>query len=285
MKRIFFAASAILLFFAGCTKVSSSLDEQDIKLEFTVAERPDFGVQTKAVKTGWAEFDEIRIILSVDEVGNDYLTDQYGDNSVSIMRYNGKWKEGNIKNIHVSSTGYYNAIHHNGSVDLSDANSWGASLSKYKGGEYLTAKGTYQYSDGVLKLSPIVMERPEDMIQISVKDLSKETGDWTLTVTGTFAGNELTGLQHLSAGSIGLDSQGNVTNESYSTINAQGVKCGDDLAFCFRAGTNPGTKVYTFTLSNGVQGYTYQTTTNIKQGNAYLLPSLESNSWAANILK
>lgn len=285
MKRIFFAASAILLFFAGCTKVSSSLDEQDIKLEFTVAERPDFGVQTKAVKSGWEEFDEIRVILSVDDMGNDYFTDQYGDNSVGIIRYNGKWKEGDIENIHVSSTGYYNAIYHKGSVQLSDANSGGANLSKYKGGEYLTATGTYQYSDGVLKLSPIVMERPEDLIQISVKDLSKETGDWTLTVTGVFHGNELTGLQHLSAGSIGLDSQGNVTNESYSTINAQGVKCGDDLAFCFRAGANPGTKVYTFTLSNGVQGYTYQKTTSIKQGNAYLLPSLESNSWAANILK
>lgn len=283
MKRIFFAASAILLFFAGCTKVSSSLDEQDIKLEFTVAERPDFGVQTKAVKSGWEEFDQIRIILSVDDVGNDYLTDQYGDNSVSIMRYNGKWKEGNIKNIHVSSTGHYSAIHHNGNVNLSDANSWGANLSEYKGGEYLTAKGTYQYSDGVLKLSPIVMERPEDMIQISVKDLSKETGDWTLTVTGTFAGNELTGLQHLSAGSIGLDSQGNVENVSFSTTNAQGVICGDDLAFCFKSPTNPGTKVYTFTLSDGTQTYTYKKTTNIKQGNAYLLPSFESNSWAANI--
>lgn len=282
MKRIFFAASAILLFFAGCTKVSSSLDEQDIKLEFTVAERPDYGVQTKAVKTGWAEFDQIRIILSVDEMGNDYLTDQYGDNSVSIMRYNGKWKEGTIKNIHVSSTGYYNAIHHNGSVILSDANSSGANLSEYKGGEYLTATGTYQYSGGVLKLSPIVMERPEDMIQISVKDLSKETGDWTLTVTGTFNGNELTGLQHLSAGSIGLDSQGNVANVSFSTTNAQGVKCGDDLAFCFKSSTNPGMKAYTFTLSDGTQTYTYTKATSIKKGNAYLLPSLESNSWAAN---
>lgn len=289
MKKILFVTAAVLVLFAGCTKVSSSLDDQDIKLEFTVAERPDYGVQTKAVKSGWEEFDEIRIILSVDDVGNDYLTDQYGDNSVSIMRFNGKWKEGNIKNIHVGSTGYYNAIYHKGNVQLSDANSWGASLSKYKGGEYLTAKGTYQYSDGVLKLSPIVMERPAELMQISVKGLSKEDaegGAWQLTVEKSTTGGSLTYVTHLKFGSIELNSQGNVVVNPNNYYSADGVVNGDDISFCFYVGNDSNIEnvnAFTYTLTNGKSTYKYSKINSLSKGKAYLLPALDEERTGAQV--
>lgn len=289
MKKILFVTAAVLVLFAGCTKVSSSLDDQDIKLEFTVAERPDFGVQTKAVKSGWEEFDEIRVILSVDDMGNDYLTNQYGDNSVGIVRFNGKWKEGTIENIHVSSTGYYNAIYHKGNVQLSDANSGGANLSKYKGGEYLTAKGTYQYSDGVLKLSPIVMERPAELMQISVKGLFKEDsedGAWQLTVEKLNTGGSLTHVTHLVSSSISLDSQGNVVVNPNNYYYADGVVNGDDISFCFYVGNDSNiatVNAFTYTLTNGKSTYKYSKINSLSKGKAYLLPALDEERTGAQV--
>ena len=64
MKRMIIAA-ALLIVAAGCSKLNDTdtVENTDVKIEFTIAEKPGFGAQTKALKTSWAVGDKIAIAL------------------------------------------------------------------------------------------------------------------------------------------------------------------------------------------------------------------------------
>ncbi len=284
MKKIFYAM-AIALLFAACARNIDVPADNEIKVQFEIAEKGDFGADTKAVKTGWGMGDQIWVVLSTDGYGNDYEL----KNHLTFLRWendSGKpyWKcsTKNLGSVQdYNGHGKYKAIYHVGMSNWGVADAFGVTLPYYKGGEYLAAEGEYQIVNDVLVLGTINMTRPENLIQISVKDLGAEAGTWELSVEGTMNGSELTDLNHLASGSLSLDSQGGFGTDRFSSVNAQGVKCGDDVAFCFLAGNNPGTRSYTFTLSDGVQTYTYNKLASIGKGKAYRLPPLDS--WAAAI--
>lgn len=287
MKKIFYAM-AIALLFAACARNIDVPADNEIKVQFEIAEKGDFGADTKAVKTGWEMGDQIWVVLSDDPAGTDYVLAK----PINFLRWENKsgkpiWKcsTDNLGSLQdYNESGVYKAIYYVGSVNWGEVSAFGVTLPDYKGGEFLVAEGDYQIVDDVLVLGTINMTRPENLIQISVKDLGSKKGTWTLSVEGIVQGNELTDLNHLASGSIDLDSQINVQVSRFSSVNAQGVKCGDDVAFCFLAGSNPGTRNYTFTLSDGGQTYTYNNVIkSIGKGKAYRLPPLTSGLWSATI--
>lgn len=286
MKKMIFAAAAAVLVCA-CAKTEVAPEKQEIKVEFEIADKADFGPDTKAVKAGWELGDQIWVVLSTDASGNDFATENY----INFLRWtsqSGKpiWK---CSTSHFGSTqdyngyGVYKAVYHVGFANWGVADAFGVTLPYYKGGEYLVAEGEYTIMNDVVVLGTINMTRPEELIQISVEDLGSQEGTWTLSVDGTMDGQSLSGLNHLGPGSLELSSQIDFNVAKSSNVNAQGIKVGDDVAFCFRTENNPGTRSYTFTLSDGTQTYTYKKTASIKKGKAYLLPSLESNKWGASL--
>ena len=287
MKKMILAAAAAVLVCA-CAKTEVAPKKQEVKVKFEIAEKGDFGADTKAVKTGWELGDVIRVVLSTDPYGNDFATENY----VTFLR----WENNSGKPIWRCNTeklgstqdynghGVYKAVFHIGFTNWGVADGFGVTLPYYKGGEYLYAEGEYTIMNDELVLGTINMIRPEELIQISVEDLGAEDGTWTLSVEGVkIGGASLSGLNHLAPGSLVLDSQINFTVDKFSNVNAQGVKVGDDVAFCFLTANDPGTANCTFTLSNGTQTYTYTTPASIKKGKAYLLPSLESNKWGTSL--
>jgi hypothetical protein len=63
-KYIAFAAVAMMMATAGCQKMNDiQTEDQNMKVEFTVADKPSFSADTKAVKTSWAVGDKIAIAL------------------------------------------------------------------------------------------------------------------------------------------------------------------------------------------------------------------------------
>ena len=86
MKKISFVALVAAFLFVGCAKHEpvSVTDGQELKIEYTVADKTAFGVDTKAVKDGWAYGDGISIVFSLDEMGNNYITTAKGANRIVL---------------------------------------------------------------------------------------------------------------------------------------------------------------------------------------------------------
>ena len=65
MKRLFIATALLLVAgFVGCTKSDDASVSKDIKVEFAVADKDAFN-QTRAVKSEWANGDQILILFKV----------------------------------------------------------------------------------------------------------------------------------------------------------------------------------------------------------------------------
>ena len=289
MKKILLAVMTASLL-AGCAKNTDMpvLEDQEIKVEFEIAEKPSYSADTKAIKEEWGTFDEIRVAFSDDSygVGNTfpYLTDN--DYTISFLRMpDGSWRTGknhltSAKLQDLNGFGVYKAVHHSGSVNFGQSDPFGTTLKDYKGGEYLVAEGEYEVIGDVLKLKGVIqMKRPTNLMQISVKNLHLYDGgdEFKLSVSKYTSGNELTGVTHLKTGSLSLDSQVNVLVNPNNYMQAEGVTVGNDRVFCFYIGDSSNiteTKAFRFELSNETESFTYSKICGLKPGSAYLLPSL-----------
>ena len=64
MKKVLMAAMTLVMaVFASCTNEDLKVENNDVKVNFTVAEKPSFDADGRAVKTGWEAGDEILIAL------------------------------------------------------------------------------------------------------------------------------------------------------------------------------------------------------------------------------
>lgn len=290
MKKILFTAIAAVLL-AGCAKSVDEPVAKEIKVEFEIAEKSAFGADTKALKEGWAVGDVIRITFSSDEVGNNYPDFSNNDYTISLVRWNndGYWKPftDNLtatKMQDLNGTGTFKAVHYSGGVNFGTLNGFDTSLD-YSGGEYMEAEGEYQIlAGGVMKLLGVIeMQRPDNLMQISVDDLHiygfsdgvYEGDTYKLTI------EDVEGVTHLTSGSLYLDSQANICVNVNNYSNAQGVTVGNDRAFCFRVMNNNNLESkdpLKFKLSNGEKTYscTIEGHT-LKPGKAYLLPGLNED--------
>lgn len=291
MKKILFTAIAAVLL-AGCAKNVNEPDANEIKVEFEIAEKSAFGADTKALKEGWAVGDVIRITFSSDEDGNNYPDFSNNDYTISLVRWDndGYWKPftDNLtatKMQDLNGTGIFKAVHYSGGVNFGDLNGFETSLD-YSGGEYMEAEGEYQIlAGGVMKLLGVIeMKRPDNLMQISVKNLhvyGTEGDEFKLTINGV---NDVT---HLSSGSLYLDSQANVCVNVLDDSDAQGVTVGNDRAFCFSVRNSSNideVEEFEFVLSDGNETWRYTTQCTLEPGKAYLLPALTQQDADENYL-
>ncbi len=312
MKKI------ILFAFLACAIVSGCLKgdvvptyENDIKVVFNVAPKAGFDVDTKAVKTMWAEGDQILVIFKPQ--GGFNLDDC--ENNTLRFRYNGtKWdlKDNNVSDLtSLGSEGQYWAIHHRvfdgKDIVFSSVNS-NVLLTNYKGGEVLEndyTRSDYTVEDNVLTLETIELQMGlyNSQFQLSVPGLTE--GEWDMYICSNDLplDNPDVMLSYFTARESGLMdagivlSPGNCGNigDDYSS----GVLNGEDMSFVFRAMiywdsdlSNEAYVAYKFCITNGTDIYCYtkpRGTWNgekidgfdftLTEGNAYRLPAFTSDKW------
>ena len=194
MKRILFMLSAAAALLASCAKQNVSepqIQDQDIKISFEVASRPDFESDTKAVKSDWFVGDEILIVF---EGKDGWLDFSKNANTLKLKKTAADWNTDKSKLpalTALASGKRFFAFHHpqdyemmiGDLIDYTDHkcadvssyyNIYNAELSV----EYMHASGTYELVGNEVKLGFLNMQRPATAFQISVKDLCKEPIDY-----------------------------------------------------------------------------------------------------------
>lgn len=194
MKRILFMLSAAAALLASCAKQNVSepqIQDQDIKISFEVASRPDFESDTKAVKSDWFVGDEILIVF---EGKDGWLDFSKNANTLKLKKTAADWNTDKSKLpalTALASGKRFFAFHHpqdyemmiGDLIDYTDHkcadvssyyNIYNAGLSV----EYMHASGTYELVGNEVKLGFLNMQRPATAFQISVKDLCKEPIDY-----------------------------------------------------------------------------------------------------------
>lgn len=243
-KYMTLAVVAMMMAAAGCQKMNDiQTENQDFKIEFTVADKPSFGTDTKAVKTSWAVGDQIAIALKPSSETNVLYrsTGMAVRSSVAVLlEYTaGGWTAtGNITP-DAGTDGTFYAIHHRGDVKLNFTSEGGTNpensyqLTGYQGGELMSFTGSYNVaSNGNLILQSITMALDTRLMQISVAEelfsnegnlylsegLDEETGGFVISNpektlrlsiyknwTSGGTPSTLTGYVALRNGSVGLD--------------------------------------------------------------------------------
>lgn len=186
-KHIIFFAAAIIMVAAGCSKNNDIPTGNTQKIEFSVAEKPSFGAQTKAVKTGWEVGDQIAIAMKPSSetyiVSNKLSKSEYSGIAV-LLEYTESGWTATQKTTTPSENGTFYAVHHRGGVKLNflavgtatPENSY--KLTGYQGGELMSFSGSYSVANnGNLILSNITMALDPRLMQISTAELLEGNED------------------------------------------------------------------------------------------------------------
>lgn len=279
MKKVFMAALALTMaVFVSCSKDDLNVENNDVKVNFTVAEKPSFDAVTRSVKKGWDNGDQILVVFN-DADG--FWLDAFDDaNTLRLTKTAEGWTADKSK-IDISKLGSsddYKAIYYPGNVSFAESDESGILyFDTYKGGEYLVAEGTYTVNGSNIELGTINMIRDENMYQISVKGLASESGEWALTIQNSSGGVFLD--KHLAGGKLKVPTTTYGPDAVNVYANAGGVKYGEDVQFCFIKNVGNRNAAKQFELSNGTNTYVYTLASSTVSigGTAYLLPAL--NEW------
>ena len=278
MKKVFMAALALAMaVFVSCSKDDLNVENNDVKVNFTVAEKPSFDAVTRSVKKGWDNGDQILVVF---RDADGFWLDAFDDaNTLRLTKTAEGWTADKSK-IDISKLGSsddYKAIYYPGNVSFAESDvEYMLYFDTYKGGEYLSAEGTYTVNDSEIELGTISMTRDEYMYQISVKGLASESGDWTMSLQRG-AGQTFMD-KHLAVGKLRVATTAYNPNALNVYENAGGVKYDGDVQFCFIVNTANNNPAKLILLSNGTDTYEYQLSNQFFTGGAtYLLPAL--NEW------
>ena len=278
MKKVFMAALALTMaVFVSCSKDDLNVENNDVKVNFTVAEKPSFDAVTRSVKKGWDNGDQILVVFR-DTDG--FWLDAFDDaNTLKLTKTADGWTadKSKIDIADLSASADYKAIYYPGEVSFAESDvEYMLYFDTYMGGEYLSAEGTYTVNGSEIELGTISMTRDEYMYQISVKGLASESGDWTMSLQ---RGSGQTFMdKHLAVGKLRVATTAYNPNALNVYENAGGVKYDGDVQFCFIVNTANNNPAKLILLSNGTDTYEYQLSNQFFTGGAtYLLPAL--NEW------
>ncbi len=301
MKKMLFAAVALVLAagFTACSKEEAA-PENIVKVEFAVADKAGFDTAARAVKTAWAEGDQIMVLFK--PTGGSWLISEYATQELLILQYTGSaWVVSNMpaNAASLGSAGKYAAIHYRVPAEKSCgiAGSYNGNyyFTNYAGGEvlyYMGDEAQYTLADGKLNLGTISLAMDETAIQFSVKNLASVEGEWYLAlVDHNWTGSEY--IYDSDSPTVGFQAQTPAFNSStnyylttFSEEWATPVVNGADRSFFFTADNewNSATGL-TFLLQNKATGkaykYEYKPEPFVMPAvnKAYLLPAFDSGKW------
>lgn len=276
MKKIFLAAMTLVMaVFASCSNDDAQLEGiGDFKVNFTVADKAGFDGDTRAVKTGWEDGDEILIAVESESA---WTID--GSFNCFKLKYNGStWttdKTDFDANVNFESGNHYIAVYHPGTITLGGSASGVDTqyLSGYNGGEYLyDINSTYNKTADGIDLGEIELVRYSQDFQISIKGLASPDiadGTWKLYIKDA-EGNKADKMYFNAKDNVYLRTSG---IGSFDTKYSTGINYGGDVVFYF---TNTGSTETSlkFELTDGTDTYTYTTDNIPEAGKAYYLPAI-----------
>ncbi len=196
MKRLFLSIVTVALAvgFISCEKSTAddtSTVAKTYKVNFSVSEKPSFDSTTRASKEGWANGDQILVMLR-PSTANKYLIGNNDNSKTLKLTYNGsEWSastpsEEMMQALGASGDCY--AVYYRGNVGIGEEVDEGNTykFANYKGGEYYYSSGSYTVADDVLTLTQIEMKKGTDIFQISVKNLlstaENQAKSWKLAI-------------------------------------------------------------------------------------------------------
>lgn len=286
MRNIIMAVIALVITASGCQKIDSAETNSTVKVKFTIADKPVLGEpgQTKAVKTAWAERDSVMIIFK--PAGE---TNWYGPMENTLYKFTTTYTSSVWSDITLTSeditelgeSGTYLAIHHRGDVtakaipdEVGPAlNPYdGYKLNGYKGGEFMSHKGTYTSDGTTITLSTIDLQLYSSLFQFSVsKDITDGSSNpifnnlyttwfknlrFKLSIKQNSDPEDLYRVVALKRGVLYLAPQttdGFWLDNSTKSGFAEGVLNGEDVSYCFVFKT-PEDATFThlvFSITNG----------------------------------
>ena len=314
MKKLFMVAMAIVVAtgFVACTKDDASAPTY--KVEFTVGEKGGFEAGSRAVKTAWAEGDQIMVaFMPQGEV--EYMVEGTTSNKLFVIEFNGsawaaKRELTSEEFTAIGSKGNFVAVHYRvtGTDVLGVGMSGGPAyyLANYHGGEILEYKGNYTVTDGVLALGNFDMSLAlGDQFQVSVPGIGFEgSRPWRMSIlnntyeSGVQYGYSFGNIVHLKNGAAcfsttkGAGSFGDYNRAEY-VINGT-----NDASFVFRTNTSDDSnvdvygkykffimnedlnKAYVYTVDRQFVDGAYKVT--LEAGKAYVLPEFDGDGAQTN---
>ena len=273
------AMTLVMAVFASCSNEDLNVENNEVKVKFTVAEKPGFDADSRSVKTGWDNGDQILVVFrDADGFWLETFNDAY---TLKLTKTADGWTADKSK-LDISKLGNsedYKAIYYPGEVSFAESDESGLLyFDTYKGGEYLSAEGTYTVNGSEIELETISMTRDMYMYQISVKGLASESGNWTMSLQRG-AGSQFLD-KHLASGKLRVATTAYEPNSENVYNNAGGVKYDGDVQFCFIVNTGNNNPAQLIVLSNGTDTYEYQLSNQFFTGGAtYLLPAITDAEW------
>jgi len=286
MKKILLTAMAATVLFAGCNRSADAPETKEFNIVFSVADKASYNADTKAVKQGWADGDQILLVFELNH--NEWLDPENNANTL-ILEYDGsKWdvisEDQDLLQTLVESQddfAWFTAIHYPGTVSLGQTqNVTETYFDNYQGGEYLIGENTWTMDGYDLLLGEITMKRPADMFQVSVKGMAQYIeDDYTLTIYDCDGNTNYITVGHLCSDVYLYVSEGSVDMRSKPNAKASGHVIGDDLAFTFLLDSQE-EEGCTFELENAEYKFTATfPTLELQKGAAYLLPNPSAAVW------
>ena len=280
MKKVLMAAMTLVMaVFASCSNEDLTVENNDVKVNFTVAEKPGFDAVSRSVKKGWDNGDQILVVF---RDADGFWLETFDDaNTLRLTKTEEGWTADKSK-IDISKLGSsddYHAFYYPGEVSFAgSAEDYILYFDTYMGGEYLSAAGTYTVNGSEIELGTISMTRDINMYQISVKGLASESGNWTMSLQRG-AGSQFLD-RHLASGKLRVLTSAYNPNALIVNENAGGVKYDGDVQFCFLVNSGNINPAQLILLSNGTDTYEYQLSNQFFTGGAtYLLPELSDDKW------
>ena len=210
MKKIFFALAALVLAFTGCSQEEDAIQVSEKKAIKVVVnmDKPGFGEDTRAPRTGWEDGDQVIVALSdgLEIYTSGYIkliynvTEGRGAWTTEFWESTGKTSSSNfINNLYdrfVTDGSVKAAYFSSGvkSVEIPSLNiTTNASYGFDKFGECVMTceDGTYSFVGDVLTLTITMIPQ---VAQFTIRDLNVEDG-WNISIEGPvngYAGGKIT---------------------------------------------------------------------------------------------
>ena len=289
MRKIFIAIMAFAaVALAGCSKEAFN-DSNELKLSFTVDDKPSLGNDTRALKSGWESGDQILLVF----IGSNGPLDYNNGSNTITLKYNGtNWiaDKSRINTSLLSGDGQrkYKAIYHPGEITFGayDSHLGGYPLIGYKGGEQLEYSGLYSCENDIIDLGTISLTRNSSDFQVSVKGLTGN--NWKLSIMNGSVGNSGVNIIHAKANKLYLNRNSFILEQKFTNNNdamstATGVEYGGDVSFFFKKIDSTTATALTFVLTNDTDTYHYTktevTNSTLEGGKAYYLPAITAQGW------
>lgn len=296
------ACALAVMGFVACSKDDNATVNNEVKVNFTVADKPSFE-DTRAAKSAWADGDQIMILFKPEDA-QKYLFAPASEgasvrNTILLKFDNGTWTM--VDNITDKSVlgegGTYNAVHIRACDDSNlryrDENGGGSVINIYaaNGGEILQATSTYTYDNANgLDLGMITMKYLNDLFQISVENLKIDGADlinrypslnWEMKVKDN-NGDYL--LAH-SLTNLVMYTDNGLLSVTSGNNNATPVVNGNDFSYCFLNGSSAliGCTIELTCGPVASYSYTIPNDKSLAGGKAYIMPAItDSSKWTTN---